>query len=286
MRIGNRSILSVLVLSILSLSVLAQAQRPGDSFRRDDRDGRGGFDRNRDHRDDRGDERRDRDNFRPSETKTGYVGRWVSSEVLPLMRILSIGPQDYGKRIESLIIEVRQVNRPGSVDLLIDGRVEDSDPRPYQNTTLYPRRPIRIGDFNTFQLGVRGHMYIDRVTVVLRNGGGGHNPIQERLTRQINRNYSGQSRQNLDSIVNLHAYRGMRVAAVEIRASTMAGQGMASVLINNRFETARQRVERQISNYTFFPAAGANIVGRDIMNLDLLMQGNFYLESITVILER
>lgn len=256
-------ILSALLLSVLGISVIAEAQRPGDSFRRDERH----------------DDRRDN---RQLEQKTGYVRRWLNAETLPLMGVLNIGPQDYGKQIESFIVEIRQVNRPGAIDLLVDSRIEAST-GPNQYAMLRPNRFLRIGDFNTLHLGVRGMIYIERITVNLQTDGGWG---QQRLERIINRNFNGNSRLNVDSLVNLRAYQGQRVVAVEIRARTMQGNGMASVLINNRIETNRERVAQYFSTYTFPPYVGGNVIGRDIGTLDLLMQGNFTVESVAVIIER
>lgn len=267
----SQKIAQLFFLSILALASFAQAQYPGDAFRRDGREVYSPV--------------------HPMDTKVGYVGRWVNGEKLPLMRILNIDSGDYGKMIVAINVEIRQSNG-ARLDLLVDNRIEDSQGTQYATVPLRPRGQLRIGQFQTLQLGVMGQVYIDRVIVHLRGGGGGGGyppppPSYDRqyLERHVNGQFQGQSRLDLNHLVNLQAYRGYRVVEVMMRGRTRHGNGMASVLVNNRVETQKQRVGVYSAIYTFHPFGG-NVVGQDIWNLDLMMQGNFVIETVTVVVER
>lgn len=109
----------------------------------------------------------------------------------------------------------------------------------------------------------------------------------ELVYERLNRNYQGRTTLPLRQILNLVGprYRGREITQVILRASTAAGHGTADLEVNGRV-VDRQQVGRRVQQYVFQLPRNGDEIGEEIQQLQLELQGNFYVEGVGVRLER
>jgi hypothetical protein len=105
--------------------------------------------------------------------------------------------------------------------------------------------------------------------------------LGEVLHRNINRRIVGENVLPLRVMLGLdQSYEGYQLGYVKVRMRTARGNGIATLAINGR-ATDRQQIGTVIQDYYFSPAFHTTI-GDDIQMLRLRLNGDFYIESITV----
>jgi len=118
-------------------------------------------------------------------------------------------------------------------------------------------------------------------------GNGGNHGPGGHYQRDVVRKYIG--RQYRKQILPLRQllgigpeYRGRRVVAVIMNASTRMGFGRAQLLVNGGGVGYPERVPEYNTRVRFEPRYGENIIGRDIRSLQIRLQGNFWVDSLAV----
>lgn len=107
-------------------------------------------------------------------------------------------------------------------------------------------------------------------------------PSQSREIEESVRNYfMGQTRLDLLNDYYIRSQLlGLKIRDITIVASTEAGQGQATLLLNGQMIEAPKIVARQLSSYTFRVDPFSNVVGQSLRSIELGMQGRFYVEKV------
>lgn len=98
------------------------------------------------------------------------VHRRYFDEAIPLRRLLGLGPDYRGYRVQSVTVKMRPRPTRARLDLLADGAVVDrARARHTRYVELRPDDDRTLGrDLGRLQLGVRGRAFIDSIQVKLR----------------------------------------------------------------------------------------------------------------------
>lgn len=137
--------------------------------------------------------------------KVGLHRRYYD-EAIPLRRLLNLGRDYRGYRIQSVIVKVRPHRSRGRLALLANGYVVDrARAGEYRRIELRPDGDRTLGrDLNRLQLLVRGRAYIDSIQVKLRAPRHGrrapqvhrtsdnHHELYPKLTEELLRIVAGQ----------------------------------------------------------------------------------------------
>lgn len=141
------------------------------------------------------------------------------------------------------------------------------------------------------ELNLSGPVYISEITarvVDIRGGGhggggwpgGGHGgPLEVR--EFVGQNFRGQDFLNLDSILGLSRYHGLTISKVVVRGSSRAGRGTAELLINGFGQRSTVTLGTGLREHSL-RVPGRSRVGIEISSLDLELNGNIFIESVTV----
>lgn len=235
-------------------------------------------------------------------SKEAVLNRVYRNETLPLRRLADIDRNFRGFNVERVLIVTRSGIRPTqtNLQLLMNGYVEAertvySEPQ----VVLMPRGINQIGDeANSLQLRVNGEIYIERVIVELRQGGGynggGYSPNPQSydpypgrevvVQLQLPSYMTPNAYMDLTYYVDAHRYRGYQITGVEITANARYNAALIDVLVNggrqgtmslNRYsQTARINV------------AGRVVLGQNFGTLTLLPRGDANLSTVRLILRR
>lgn len=209
----------------------------------------------------------------------------VGANSLRLRQILNLGPQMEGREVEYVVLRARTDAGQGEAQLEINGmRVGYS-----QRVDTWSRDYFfqvdafrnRLGyDIQTLQLELQGRFTVEGVGVKLGRGhGGGGGGYVGSETRVLQQRFTGGSRVDLGYL--FRGYENYRVRAVTIRASTAAGYGQARVCGSYSGCSVGQTVGTYLGTYTY-----SLFTGDTVSNLYLDLQGNFWIDSITVEFER
>jgi len=107
----------------------------------------------------------------------------------------------------------------------------------------------------------------------------------ELVYQAVNQNYQGQNTLALRQILNLGPqFRGRSIEYVILRASTAAGRGQAWVTVNGSDASAAQVIGQRVMEYRFQLGRNADELGSEIEQLQLALQGNFFVEGVGVML--
>jgi len=110
---------------------------------------------------------------------------------------------------------------------------------------------------------------------------------EEIVRREVNQRYQGRSDLPLRQLLGLGPqYRGKEIRYVVLRAQTAAGRGQAAVEVNGRVLFPTQTVGTTLQDYYFQLPADLDEIGIEIQQLQLVLEGNFYVESVGVALKR
>ena len=145
------------------------------------------------------------------------IHRYVTNERLSISGLLNLDPY-YRYEVEAVIVDVRN-SYNSSLQLVVNGIVEDSVYAPTQLVTLYPRQLIDLNDPSLqMDLLVDGQSYISTISVRIRDSNDNSDADQIRLPVLAGIDlYDGQTVDLLQS-VDAYAYQGYRIIGIEISA--------------------------------------------------------------------
>ncbi len=107
-----------------------------------------------------------------------------------------------------------------------------------------------------------------------------------RLNAQVNRRFTGSSTIKLRQVLNMdNNYRGYKLTKIILVAQTDAGRGHATLVVNGR-SVQRERVARHSSRVTFSPNPNEDIIGQEIRNMEIQLNGIFDVTKVTAVLEK
>lgn len=141
------------------------------------------------------------------------------------------------------------------------------------------------------ELNLNGPVYISEITARVVDVGGGHGgggggwtggPME--LHEFVGQNFRGQDFLNLDSILGLSQYHGMTISKVIVRGTSRAGRGTAELMINGFGQRSAVTLGTGLREYAI-RVPGRSRIGYEISSLDLELNGNIFIESVTVELE-
>lgn len=175
--------------------------------------------------------------------RQAFVGRRVGNEHLDILQMAGINSwSDRGAIIDSVQVYAQVGAVQASVELNADGFVLSTQRWPSNYMVLQPNRALIVGqNFNQLSLGVFGQLYIDRIVVNLRTGGGYNPPPPPPppYGSVVAQGWLGQSFYTLSTVdltrvTNLYQFRGYRVVAVTVRGQNLDNRGSARVIVNGQ----------------------------------------------------
>lgn len=220
-------------------------------------------------------------------TRSIFVNRFVMNESLSLRQLAGLDWNFDDASLDSVRIEMR--GRPNSsvlVELIANNRVEDSVYNPQGSGTLLPRGQVILGrDQNSLRLNVRNQIFIDRITVTVRDRGnhGPVNPGSFDVSVNVNRSMYNNERLDIGQYVNLAQYRGYRIQAVQVEAMASYQVALADLLINS-FNRGTVQFDHRGSRQSI--ALTGAVLGSGAESLILQTRGELVLRTITLRLSR
>lgn len=229
-----------------------------------------------------------------------YIGGYLRDQVINLNQLIPfLGPRQIA-RVDFIEVNLNDSGR-GSLTLMVDGFRQDTVYSPQPFTTIYPQTPVVIrSQSQSLGLQVGGKMYIDRITVsfTLMEQGGGYPPPppppggggygEFTIDRFINQNYSNFSSINISQIANLYQYRGYRVLGLDVRLrANSSGRILRLTLMSDgRQEDDQQQYPDNYTRVVHMMMRSAGVIGRDVNELVMLLDGSAYVEQVSVRLSR
>jgi len=219
---------------------------------------------------------------------TAFVNSYVQNQTLDLSSLLNLAqPWRQGEIVDSLTIYTTptQYSYGSQMALIANGMIVASDGSGASMVTLFPYQVVQLsGMYSQILLQVRGTVYINQIVMNM------HNPYppapypqpqpipqppgqgQVVLTADIS-GMGSSAQVDLAAIMNLDAYRGMRLQSLIIvgRSAMAAGVGYATLAINN--VQAGQVSFRGMTSTQVMPLHGAWIAGVNAQNMLLSLQG-------------
>ena len=195
----------------------------------------------------------------------------MTNERLSLARLINVS--HYGNyAVESVTLVVRNAAR-SSVQLLVDGVVEDSINAPTQTVTLYPAYLTDLDDPSLpMELMVSGKTYISSINVRIRTANYIGEESQIRIPIVEDQDLNDYEVINLLSYVNVQAYRGYRVIGVEMTANAYYANATLQLLADN-FMEGQVRLSEDQQMVTIFPSRGL-LIGQNFSKLALITFGS------------
>ncbi len=214
------------------------------------------------------------------------LNRWVENEVLPLRRLLNLGRESRGYRIDAVIVRIDPGGSRGSARLLVNGRAENQRQRLNRKVLVFrPRDDAVIGfGVRSLRLDVRGQAFVRNIKIKLSRDRGRRNRSCFRLERQVNMDVRFD-RLNLWNLLNLGRHPGCRIDRIEIKARTDHGRGKARIFDRWWPVSAPQVIGRRPAVYRFNLWENP-VIGRDLRDLNLDMRGKFTVYSVRAVLRR
>ncbi len=218
------------------------------------------------------------------------IDGYVRDETLPLRKLLDIGPEDRGRRLEKVVVRVSKVRGKTRISLVGDGRVYDSvKMRHAGRVVLKPSRDVVVGrDFNRLWLRIDGKAHIQRIHAELDRFRGryfvdrGPTPLRCRdIVGHVGYSNAMYGTIALDRIVNLGGSRGCRIQSVEFKAASDFGGGHSALVVDGRVVSHQGPIGRH-GEWIGFDFEDCPIYGRDVRNLSLKFLGRVHVESARV----
>lgn len=233
--------------------------------------------------------------YRPPPSRTDSVRMTIGRQYqgftqLNVSQLMSMAVQ--GREILSLSVRMSAPGGRSHAILLENGR-------PVGQPKIIPSYTIDA-DFtvehpnsrNLLELNLNGPVYISEMTATVRDfgspgrpgrpGGGHYGPIE--LREFVGQAFYGGDYLNLDQLVGLHNYPGRSVKRVIIRGSSERGRGTAELLINGFGQRSTVTLGTSLREHSL-RVRGMSRIGYEIQSLELDLQGNIFIESVTVELE-
>lgn len=277
------------MLSVLALGLAAQAAdaqvsgglRPGrDPIFEPGRPGHGG-------------------GYRPTpitESVRMTIGRQYSGFTrLNLSQLLSAAVQ--GREVLDLTVTMSAQGGRSHAILMENGQAV-GQPVIVPNYTIEAEFAVQNPNSRTLlELNLNGPVYISEITARVVDVGGGHGgghggggwpggghggPFE--IHEFVGQNFRGQDFLSLDSLMGLSQYQGMTISRVIIRGSSRRGHGTAELMINGFGQRSAVTLGTSLREYALH-VPGRSRVGIEISSLDLELNGNIFIESVSVELE-
>jgi hypothetical protein len=215
---------------------------------------------------------------------------------LNVTQLMAIAVQ--GREILSLSVRMSAQGGRSQAILLENGRAVGQPvivPAYAVDAEFYVERP---NSRNLLELNLNGPIYLSEITATVRDfgrpgapggpvrpgrpGGGHYGPIE--LREFVGQAFYSGGEISLDQLMGLRNYTGKWVKQVVIRASSRRGRGTAELLINGFSQRFQVALGTSLSEY-YLTLPSRSQLGYDIQSLDLAVQGNVFIESVTVELQ-
>lgn len=232
--------------------------------------------------------------YRPPSSRTDSVRMTIGRQYqgftqLNVSQLMSMAVQ--GREILSLSVRMNAQGGRSHAILLENGRAVGQPvivPSYMIDADFYVERP---NSRNLLELNLNGPVYISEITATVRDfagpgrppGGGGHyGPIE--LHEFVGQAFFNGDYLSLDQLVGLHGYQGRSVKEVIVRGSSRRGHGTAELLINGFGQRSTVTLGTSLREHRL-RLNGFSRVGYEVQSLDLELNGNVFIESVTVVLE-
>ncbi len=219
------------------------------------------------------------------------VGRQYSGFTrLNLSQLLSVAVQ--GREITDLTVTMSAQGGRSHAILMENGQAV-GQPVIVPNYTIDADFRVQNPSSRTLlELNLNGPVYISEITARVEDFGGGHGgggwpgggggPVE--LREFVGQNFRGQDFLNLDALLGLSQYQGMSIAKVTVRGTSRAGRGTAELLINGFGQRSTVTLGTGLREHSL-RLPGLSRIGYEVNSLDLELNGNIFIESVTVELE-
>ncbi|MFP5518780.1 MAG: hypothetical protein ACLGGX_02665 [Bdellovibrionia bacterium] len=253
-----------------------------------------GFGNPGDDRGGRGDWGRDRGSQR-FEEKSVFIGRRLVNEELALRQLLQLNDRDFGGReVEEVRVSVRQGGPRAMLRLMINGIEEDRADLYSSVISLRVRGPKKLGqEINTLRVRVDGQVFVDSVTVVLRQdrfgrpdrpGRPGEFDRVETVNLNVRARLFGNSRVDLMRAIDMHRYHGYRILSIDIDAAALNRAALLDVTMNGRAISPTETVTNAYRLIRFVPQNA--VLGLDVRGLELITRGDIDIYGINMVISR
>lgn len=242
-----------------------------------------------------------------------YVGRYLRDQTMSLGQALRLGETCFGGQVESVVVNLTDSSRRGSIALMMDYNQVDFRSYPNNVEVLRPRYNSRIGiDFQDIGLRVMDKIYIDSIVATVSgcgsygpapypgpgpgpspypgNGGdnGNYGSVVE-IERVISQNFNGFGQFDLTQAMDFYRYQGYQIQSVEI----VGGAGESSplpiafvALMLNGSEQGRVQLIGKFMQSQSLTLSTPIQINRDMGSLSLMFLGDVRIERVRFKLAR
>jgi hypothetical protein len=216
-----------------------------------------------------------------AESVSRYIGQnYTGQNTLPIRALLGLGPQHAGLEIDYVVLKASTAAGRGQATLTVNQNPVGMSQTVGRFITSYyfdlPVGSVLGENVRALQLDIAGNFYVDTLEVHFR---------KNIVERAINQRFRGQNTLAVRALLGIdQSYRGQRVKAVILTASTAAGQGQAQFVVNDFAVGRPQVVSTRTQEYRFTPGR-LNVIGQDIQTMKIDLSGNFYVDRIAVVFE-
>lgn len=241
--------------------------------------------------------------------------QFQGTNVLNVRRLLRMGPEYRDREVRRVILRARTERGRGTAQLLVDGYTVDRIQTVGEFTEDYTfflergRNRTEL-DFRNLELDLRGRFTVDSIAVEFergyrpepgrpepgRPGPGRPGPVRpdprpgrpdDRLERsvnvRVNQYFTGSNTLSVLQVLGLdRRFEGRPISQVTVTASASNGRSYAELVVNGRISGEYQTFGAQMQTNSFFLPTYESVLGRDLRSLELMLRGDFYIESIGV----
>lgn len=228
----------------------------------------------------RGDDGYNRPGNGRTEQKYIVVNRRFINETVSLTQMLGLDSRYNGYVVESVMVDVRGSTQNSSLDLIVNGYMEQQTPFPRGRVMLYPRGEFAIGR-GSLQLGMRNVVDVDAIYVNLRPGRGGGGGYQELpITVSVTRRLLGNDRLDIGAYIDLNRYRGYRIQSIEVYANSVYGGSFMDLVINGFNQGRSLEFGRYAQTQTVMPTNA--VIGQGAESIVFYSRGDMDVHTVTL----
>ena len=214
------------------------------------------------------------------------INATISNQSMDLMNILSLNRFSGNYVVDSVIVRLNGTALNSSLNLVVNGQVEDQAQWPTNIVSLYPRYDLRIGtEMQSLMLQVQGTAAINQIEVRLRQVDYSGNYDQFRIPVEVNVSLYDYDTVNLSDYLDMSAYQGYRLIAIEISADAYDAAEKLSLLVDNYIDS-EVYVTSTGAQVTIFPASSIIIGSAQQIGLMASGGGSMNLKHVTLRLSR
>jgi hypothetical protein len=227
-----------------------------------------------------------------------YIGAFLRDQVVSLNPTIPYLQPYQVARVDSIQVSLTDSGR-GSLALMADGFIQNTIYNLRPMTVIYPQSLIEIrSSSQSLGLQVNGKIYIDRITVnftILSQdypqpgpgpGQGGYGEFT--VDQNVNQSFGNFSSMNIAQMTNLYQYRGYRVLGVNVRIRSLdTSRILRLTLLANGQQQDDQRLNPSgYDQLVQMLMRSAGVIGQDVNDLVVLLDGSSYVEQVSVRLAR